>query len=237
MRKSAPVRMPARGDRLRVAVAAMMLAATLFPARSMGSSEDTVQFAVTPGPLGYGESPGAPSFPSPDQPGISSPGLDGGPETLSARMPGFEVSDASGAGLGWGITVSGDNRPGKSPVLKQYCPIADCRSGPGPGYVAGGVTLPANSLTVDSSGARFAPQRGTIGPPPTYQCEEGCFVDAPPDSPSNLVVAASGAGMGTFRASGFSDSSVRLVAPGFARPLPPKETYRVDLSWTLNRGP
>ena len=209
----------------------------------MGSS-DTVGFSVVSGPLGYGDSGGAPSIPPPGSsggtsggPGITAVDREGQPNILSSRMPGFEVSDASGAGLGWSITVSGDARHGLSPVLKEYCPLAECGSDPGPGYVAGGITLPHNSLILDSSGARFDPRRGTTGLPPTYRCDHACFVDVSPKSPSKVVTAGVGAGMGTFKARGFSDSSVRLVAPRMAPPLPPKETYRVDLSWSLNSGP
>ncbi|MEK6251303.1 MAG: hypothetical protein AABM43_05050 [Actinomycetota bacterium] len=202
--------------------------AILLPAAALGES-DTTQFSVIPGPLGFGGAPGLP--------GVPSLPLDGRARTLSARMANFEVSDASGSGLGWSITVSGGDSPGKSPVLKQYCPMAACGADRGPGYIGGGSALPADSLTLDSRGARFDGQGGTTGTPPSHQCDEGCFVDAPPDSPSKVVVAGSRAGMGTFQTNGFSVSSIRLVAPSTARSLPPREVYRVDLSWSLNSGP
>ena len=203
-------------------------AATPFPA-SAPASDDTVQFSVIPGSLGFGASPGLP--------GISTLVSNDPTQAISSRMANFEVSDASGTGLGFSISVSGDDGPGKSPVLKQYCPAPECGDHAGPGYVADGSTLPADSLTLDSSGATFMPVNGSSGPGPAHQCSAGCFVDAPPSSPTKVVAAASGTGMGTFRTSGFSSSSLRLAAPVSTRRLQTGELYRVDLSWTLNSGP
>lgn len=218
-----------RWIRLLFSVAAISVAAaTPFPA-SAPASDDSVQFSVIPGSLGFGASPGLP--------GISTLVSDGPGQAISSRMASFEVSDASGTGLGWSISVSGDDGPGKSPVLKQYCPAPVCGDHVGPGYVADGSTLPADSLTLDSSGASFVPVAGSSGPGPAHQCDAGCFVDAPPSSPTKVVVAAGGTGMGTFRTSGFSSSSLRLAAPVSTRRLQSGELYRVDLSWTLNSGP
>jgi hypothetical protein len=210
------------------AAAISAVAATPFPASAL-ASDDTAQVSVIPGSLGFGASPALPD--------ISSLVLNGQAQSISSRVANFEVSDASGAGLGWNISVSGDDGPGKSPVLKQYCPAPDCGDHAGPGYVAHGSTLPADSLTLDSSGATFMPVDGSTGPRPAHQCNAGCFVDAPPRSPTKVVVAASGTGMGTFRTSGFSSSSLRLAAPVGTRGLQTGELYRVDLSWTLNSGP
>jgi hypothetical protein len=218
-----------RWIRLLFSVAAISVAtATPFPA-SAPASDDSVQFSVIPGSLGFGASPGLP--------GISTLVSDGPGQAISSRMASFEVSDASGTGLGWSISVSGDDGPGKSPVLRQYCPASQCGDHAGPGYVADGSTLPADSLTLDSSGASFVPVAGSSGPGPAHQCDAGCFVDAPPSSPTKVVVAANGTGMGTFRTSGFSSSSLRLAAPVSTRRLQTGELYRVDLSWTLNSGP
>jgi hypothetical protein len=218
-----------RWIRLLFSVAAFLVAAaTPFPA-SAPASEDSVQFSVIPGSLGFGASPGLP--------GISTLVSDGPAQSISSRAANFEVSDASGTGLGWSISVSGDNAPGKSPVLRQYCPAPKCGDDAGPGYVVDGSTLPPDSLTLDSSGATFRPVAGSSGPGPAHQCNAGCFVDAPPSSPTKIVVAASGTGMGTFRTTGFSSSSVRLAAPVNTRGLQNGELYRVDLGWTLNSGP
>ena len=204
------------------------VAAAPFPASAL-ASDDIVQFSVIPGSLDFGASPGLP--------GISTLVLNGQAQTISSRVANFEVSDASGTGLGWSISVSGDDGPGKSPVLKQYCPALECGDHAGPGYVADGSTLPANSLTLDSNGATFMPVHGSTGLRPAHQCNAGCFVDAPPLSPTKVVAAASGTGMGTFRTSGFSSSSLRLAAPDSTRRLQTGELYRVDLTWTLNSGP
>ncbi len=242
MRKRASVISSMPGGRLRAAVAAVTLAAVLFPAPCLGST-DTAGFSVVSGPLGYGGAVGAPSIPPPQPSGGTTAGHPSGtdvgeePNTLRSRMPDFEVSDASGAGLGWSITVSGDPHPGLSPLLRQYCPLAECPSGHRFGYAEEGIALPPSSLTFDSSSARFEPVRGSGGAPPTYRCERACFVDVPPSSPSKLVVAEVGSGMGTFRAQGFSRSSVKLVTPSKPPALPAKEIYRVDLSWSLNSGP
>jgi hypothetical protein len=230
----------ARGSR--VSVAALALAAVLFPAHSVAAT-DTVGFSVVSGPLGYGGSGGAPSIPAPAPTGGTSPGHPGitdvgdRPNELRSRMPDFEVSDASGGGRGWSITVSGDTGRDRSPLLKQYCPLRECPGGHRRGYVVEGVTLPPNSLTFDSSGASFEPVRGSAGRPPTFRCGDACFVDVFPGSPSKLAVAEVGSGMGTFRARGFSPSSIKLVAPNAPPTLPPGQIYRVDLSWTLNSGP
>lgn len=219
---------PVRGRKrpLLIVASAMALAAAFFPAAAAGSG-DTIQFSVIPGPLGYGQTPGVSDVPRLD--------LRGSAEQATVRMANFAVRDATGTGQGWSITVSGDGSAGRSAVLAQYCPRSICGSDRGPGYVAGGRWLPPNSLTYDSSGARFVRQGGTTGAKPAHQCDSGCFVDAPPDSPSRIAVAADGAGMGTFQTSGASE--VSLVAPNTARPLPAKEVYRVNLSWTLNSGP
>jgi hypothetical protein len=217
-----------RWIRLLVAAGFTIAAAIPFPANALGS-DDTTQFSVIPGPLGFGNPPEVPGVPSLDQSGHA--------QTLSARMANFSVSDATGTGLGWSITVNGDDRRGKSPVLKQYCPRTACGIDPGPGYVVDGFALPRDSLTLNSSGAGFDRQDGTTGAPPTHQCDSGCFLDARSDSPSKLMTAASGAGMGTFQTANFSSSSLALVRPSTVRALPASEVYRVDLAWSLNTGP
>jgi hypothetical protein len=220
---------PSHGSRrLSLAATVAALTAMLLPAPALGS-DDTTQFSVIPGPLGFGNAPVASHVPTLS---LSSPARAG-----RAQLNDFSVSDSTGAGSGWNITVNGDDNTGKSPVLKQYCPNASCGSDPGPGYIAAGTTLPADSLTFDSSGASFTAQGGSTGIPPRQECDFGCFLDAPPASPTKIVSAASGTGMGTFKATGFSSSSVVLAAPNAVRSLPANEVYRVDLLWSLNCGP
>jgi hypothetical protein len=218
-----------RGRLARLLVFAVVLAFTATPATALAvESADSTQFSVTPGPLGFGQPPGV------EVPSLT---LKGETQATSTKMANFAVTDASGTAEGWGLTVSGDASPGHSPVLKQFCMLAVCGSLRGPAYVPSGATLPSDSLMLDSRGAGFTPEGGSSGAAPSHQCNTGCFVDAPPDAPSKLVAAGAGGGMGTFRTSGFSNSSLRLVAPRSARGLPPGEIYRVDLSWTLNTGP
>jgi len=181
------------------------------------------------GPLGFGQPPGVTQVPSLT--------LKGETQAVSTQMANFAVTDASGTAEGWGLTVSGDSSPGHSPVLRQFCTVAICGSLRGPAYVPSGSALPSDSLMLDSLGAGFTPEGGSSGSAPSHQCNSGCFVDAPPNAPSKVVAAPAGGGMGTFSTSGFSSSSLRLVAPGSARGLPRGEVYRVDLSWTLNTGP
>jgi hypothetical protein len=220
---------PSHGSRrLVLAGAVAALTALLLPATALGS-DDSTQFSVIPGPLGFGNAPVASQVPKLS---LKAPAQAG-----SGQMNDFSVSDSTGAGSGWNITVNGDNRTGKSPVLKQYCPKASCGSDPGPGYIAAGTALPADSLIFDSSGASFTAQGGSTGIPPRQECDFGCFLDAPPASPTKIVSAASGTGMGTFKATGFSSSSVALAAPNAVRALPANEVYRVDLLWSLNCGP
>jgi hypothetical protein len=222
--------LPSRGRFACLLVSAVVLAFGGTPATALAAeATDSTQFSVTPGPLGFGQPPGVTEVPS-----LS---LNGETQAVSTQMANFAVTDASGTAEGWGLTVSGDASPGQSPVLRQFCTVAICGSLRGPAYVPFGATLPSDSLMLDSRGAGFTPEGGSSGSAPSHQCNSGCFVDTPPDAPSKIISAGAGGGMGTFSTSGFSNSSLRLVAPGSARGLPRGQVYRVDLSWTLNTGP
>jgi hypothetical protein len=213
-------------------VAAVTAAAALLvcaPAAFGVTSTDTSQFSVTVGSLSFTAAPDAPNLPVLT--------LNGQSQTLTAAMNPFTVDDATGNGSGWNVTVNGDNAGGKSPVFKQYCPNATCGTDSGPGYVASGFTLGADSLTLSSTGASFSAQNGTTGTAPTHQCAGGCFLDAVPASPVKVVSAASGAGMGTYATTGYGASSVSLAAPSTVKALQTNEFYRVDLLWTLGSGP
>jgi hypothetical protein len=146
-------------------------------------------------------------------------------------MANYAVQDATGSGSGWNLTVAGDG-PSGSAVFKEYCPGGACGTA---GYVTSGFTLPANSLTLSSSGAGFTGLNGTTGTAPTHQCSSGCFVDAA--SPVKVASAASGAGMGTWQANTFSASSLSLATASNLKVLPNNEQYRVNLLWTLGSGP
>src|SRR4051812_49542837 len=108
------------------------------------TSSDNSQFAVTAGTLSFTTVPDAPAFPALT--------LNGQAQTLNATMGNFGVSDSTGSGSGWNVTVAGDNTGGKSSVFKQYCTNAGgCGAHP-LGYVASGYTLGQNSITLDSTG-------------------------------------------------------------------------------------
>ena len=206
---------------MRIALAASLcaLSACVLPASALGAS-DTTQFSVTAGSLSFSSNPNVP-----DLPALT---LNGQAQTLNAQMANFTIADATGSGAGWNVTVSGDNSGSNSAVFKQY----NTSSG-----VYGSKALAQNSLTLDSTGAGFSAQGGTIGTPPTHQCGSGCFVDAAPASPVKVVSAASGAGMGTFATNGYSASSLALSAPSDIEALGANEVYRVNLVWSLNSGP
>jgi hypothetical protein len=204
--------------------AAVVLLLSALPAQAV---TDTTQFTVTAGTLSIGTSPDAPS--------LSSLTLNGQAQTLTAQMNNYSIIDATGSAAGWNVTVSGDSGAGKSPVFKEYCPNATCGSNSGPGYISGGPTLAANSLTLDSTGAGFNALSGTTGTAPTHQCNSGCFMDSA--SPVKVVSAAVLAGLGTYQATGYGATSISLPAPTTVRALQSGEVYRVDLVWTLNSGP
>jgi hypothetical protein len=207
-----------------VAVAALLTSPSLAAA---ATSNDTTQFAVTAGGLTFGTAPDVPNLPPLT--------LNGQAQTLNAQMSNFSMSDATGSGSGWNVSVIGDTAAGKSAVFKQYCPNATCGTDTGPGYVAGGATLAANSLTLDSTGAGFTAQNGTTGTPPTHQCGSGCNVDSA--AQSKIVSAAVNAGMGTYQANGYSATSLAANTPSTTKALQANEVYRVDLVWSLNSGP
>jgi hypothetical protein len=215
----------------RALVAAASVAASLAisaPALA-ATSTDTTQFSVTAGTLSFTTSPDAPNLPALT--------LNGQAQTLNAQMGNFGVSDATGTGSGWNVTVSGDNAGGKSPVFKQYCTQAGgCGAHP-LGYVTSGLALAVNSLALNSTTAGFSAQNGTTGVAPTHQCNAGCFVDAAPASPVKVVSAAAGGGMGSYLTSGYTATSLAGAAPSTVQALPANEVYRVDLLWTLGSGP
>ena len=209
-----------------LAVVAALLASA--PLAVAATSSDTSQFAVTAGALAFGTAPDVPNLP-----GLT---LNGQSQTLNAQMTSFSMSDASGSGSGWNVSVIGDTGASKSAVFKEYCnSVSACGSVPANSYATGGATLPANSLTLSSSGAAFTAQNGTTGTAPTHQCSSVCNVDSA--SQSKIVSAATNAGMGTYQANTYSASSLALNTPTTVKSLATNEVYRVDLVWSLNSGP
>jgi hypothetical protein len=219
--------------RLRVGLAAVAsaLAVCVLPATALGAtSNDTTQFSVTAGSLAFGTAPDVPDFPGG---GVT---LTGQAQSTTTGMNSYSLSDATGSGSGYNLTVVGNTAGGKSAVFKQYCPtVGACGSDAGQTYVSGGATLPANSLVLNSTGAGITAQNGSTGSGPTHQCGSGCNVDAA--SAVKVLSAAAGNGMGTFQANSYSGSSLALSTPSTLKALSNGEVYRVDLVWTLNSGP
>jgi hypothetical protein len=189
------------------------------------TANDNSQLSVTGGSLAFQAAPNVPS--------MGTLTLNGKAQTLTAQLPNWAVDDATGTGSGWNVTVQGDSGEGKSAVFKEYCTSAEaCGS---VGYVNEGKTLAADSLTLSSSGAAFSGLNGTEGTAPTHSCGSGCFVD---DATAVKVAsAAKSAGMGTWQASGYGESSLSLSAPTTIQALGAGKVYRVDLLWTLSSGP
>ena len=162
-------------------------------------------------------------------PGVT---LDGQAQTTSTQMNNFAIDDTTGSGSGWNVTAAGDGTGGKSAVLKQYCTQAGgCGAHPF-GYVSGGQTLPAGSVKLNSTGASFTGANGTA---PTFQCSSACSLDSA--APTKVTSAAAGAGLGPWRSTGLSATSLSLSTATTLRALPANEVYRVDLLWTLGSGP
>ncbi|MGH2909360.1 MAG: WxL domain-containing protein [Solirubrobacteraceae bacterium] len=212
---------------LRAASLAVAVAALAPAAASAATSNDQTQFSVTAGSLSFSSAPA--------MPGLTGVTLNGQAQTTNTTMTNFAVQDATGSGAGWNVTVNGNSAGGKSPVFKQYCPVATCGTDSGPGYVTGGQTLAANSLTLNSTGASFTAQNGSTGTGPTVQCGSACNVDSA--SAVKVASAALSAGMGTWGTTGWSGTSLALSTPTTLKTLQPSEVYRADLVWTLNTGP
>lgn len=174
--------------------------------------------------LSFSEKPALPTLPTVT--------LNGGAQTVHASMTNFSVTETFGESGGWNVTVKGLSGTGKSAVFAQYCPNTLCGSD-AKGYVAGGQSLPANSLTLSSSGASFI---GGTGTTPTLQCSTGCNVDS--STAVKIASRATGSSPGaTWKTTGFSTSSLSLKVKSTLRALKAEEIYRVDVLWTLSTGP
>jgi hypothetical protein len=175
--------------------------------------------------------------PAPTLPALGTVTLNGQSQTKTAQMNNFGVNDTTTSPSGWNVTVAGDATGSNSAVFKQYCNSGSaCNGGSHPpnSYVSGGFTLPANSLTLNSTSASFT---GGTGSAPTFQCGGGsCAIDSA--TPTKIASAANGsAGTGLWSTTGFTSSSVRLSTATTLRALPASEIYRVNEVWSLNSGP
>jgi WxL domain surface cell wall-binding len=202
------------------------LAALAPSAASAATQEDKTQFSTVAGSLSFSTAPAMPT--------LSAVTLNGAAQTTTTTMTNFAIADATGSGSGWNTTVAGQSGSEKSAVFAQYCPTTTCGSD-SQGYVPSGATLPANSLTLSSTGASFSAQNGSTGTAPTLQCSTACNVDSA--SAVKIASAAVNAGMGTWITTGFSASSLSLATPSTLKALANGEVYRVNLIWTLSSGP
>jgi len=155
--------------------------------------------------------------------------INGKSQTVNTTMTNFSVSDTRETKSGWNVTAQGQAGVGKSAVFAQYCPKAKCGS-ESEGYIGGGQKLPANSLKLNSTGAKFS---GGTGTTPTLQCSTACNLD----SAAAVKIASATNGESTWTTSGFSATSLALAIPTTLRALPAEEIYRVNILWTLSSGP
>jgi hypothetical protein len=207
--------------------AALLVYLAFAPAASRAATqEDHTQFSIAAGSLAFSLAPALPT--------LGSVTLNGQAQTTNTTMTNFGVEDSTGTGSGWNVTVEGQSGTGKSAVFAQYCPKAKC-GGESEGYIGGGATLPADSLTLNSTGASFSGQNGSTGAAPTLQCSSPCNVDHA--SGVKIASAAVNAGMGTWLTGGFGGTSLTLSTPSSLKTLPSEEIYRVNLLWTLGTGP
>lgn len=170
---------------------------------------------------------------APALPSLPAVTLNGRAQTATTAMTNFSVENLQLTKAGWNLTVEGQSGSGHSPVFAQYCPKAKCGSA-SEGYVSGGRTLAADSLTLNSTGASFS---GGLLTAPTLTCAATCAIDSP--TPVKIASDASGllSGEGVWTTSGFSASSLSLALPTTVRALPSEEVYRVNVLWTLSSGP
>ena len=172
-----------------------------------------------------------PSFATaPALPTLPAVTLNGQAQTVTTTMTNFAIASAT-AGQGWNLTVNGLSGAGDSAVFKQYCTRATCGTDSGPGYVTGGYTMSAGSLTLNTTGASWT----TTGTKPAFQCNSGCSVDSA--SAVKVVSASTSVATGTWTTTGFSAASLSLHIPTTLRKLQANEVYRVNVVWTLNTGP
>jgi len=153
-------------------------------------------------------------------------------QIVTTTMTNFGVTDTRGTKSGWNITVAGQSGTGDSAVLAQYCPKAKCGVD-AEGYVTGGRKMVANSLTMNSTGAKFT---GGTGIAPTLLCAPACKVDSA-TAVKVASAATGGAGETTWTTTGFAATSLALAVPTTLRALLSEEVYRVNILWTLNTGP
>lgn len=156
--------------------------------------------------------------------------LKGEAQTTNTTMTNFAVSDTRETKAGWNVTVAGQAGEKKSAVFAAYCPKAKCGA-EAEGYVKEGAKLPANSLTLNSTGAKIS---GGVGGTPELKCAAACNVDS---ASAVKVVSGPKGAEGTWTTSGWSATSLALSTPTTLKVLANEEVYRVNILWTLATGP
>lgn len=151
------------------------------------------------------------------------------PTTWNLTSSPFAITSSGAPNGGWNLTVQGHGAAG-SAVFKQYCPNATCGTDSGPGYIASGYTLPANSLTINTASAGWT----TSGTLPAYQCNAtACHVDSA--TAVKIVSASTSVAVGTWTTNG--TATLSLSTPTTLHKLQTGELYRVNLLWTVSTGP
>jgi hypothetical protein len=168
---------------------------------------------------------------APALPALTGVTLNGQSQSTSTIWSNAMKITSSGTNTGWNLTVNSRSGVGRSAVFKQYCPNTTCGTDSGPGYVTGGFTLPADSLTLNTSGAGWT----TSGTKPAYQCGVSPFCKVDQTTATKVVSASTSVALGTWTGSG--STLLTLATPASLRKLQTSEVYRVDVLWTLSSGP
>ena len=114
----------------------------------------------------------------------------------------------------------------------RLSPVERAERGSYAGCIAG--ALSKGEYTAGLQAAGFDPVSG-VATAPTFQCSSACSLDSA--APTKVTSAAAGAGLGPWRSTGLSATSLSLSTATTLRALPANEVYRVDLLWTLGSGP
>jgi hypothetical protein len=168
---------------------------------------------------------------APNLPTLTGVTLNGQSQSTSTIWSNAMQITSSGTNNGWNLTVNGNSAAGRSAVFKQYCPNATCGTDSGPGYITGGFTLPAGSLTMNTSGASWT----SAAPRPAYQCSVTPFCKIDQTTATKVVSASTSVALGTWTGSG--STVLTLATPAIMRKLQSNEVYRLNLVWTLSSGP
>ncbi len=168
---------------------------------------------------------------APNLPTLTGVTLNGQSQSTSTIWSNAMKITSSGTNNGWNLTVNGNSAAGKSAVFKQYCPNATCGTDSGPAYITGGFTLPAGSLTMNTSGASWT----SAAPRPAYQCSVTPFCKIDQTTATKVVSASTSVALGTWTGSG--STVLTLATPASMRKLQTNEVYRLNLVWTLSSGP